>query len=124
MSPVEPDGKTPGTEPSDGVGVAAPEAAPASAIPASAPAPVVIPELDTGYTPSGVPTFEGVREKIETRYGTALGSIELAEETPEGRSATDQYEARKKAATAKLDEIRAAMHESESGPDSGHTAAD
>lgn len=72
--------------------------------------PVAVPELDTGYTISGVPTLEGVREKIETRYGTALGATELASETPEGRAASDQYEARQKAASEKLDEIRASMH--------------
>ena len=64
----------------------------------------------TGYTSDGVPTLEGVREKIENRYGTALGATELAEETPEGRSAAERYEKMQKAATEKLDEIRASMH--------------
>ncbi|MDM2036712.1 hypothetical protein PP334_22590, partial [Mycobacteroides abscessus] len=32
---------------------------------------------DPGYTDSGVPTFESVREKIESRSGTAAGSAEL-----------------------------------------------
>ena len=63
----------------------------------------------SGYTAGGVPTLEGVREKIETRYGTALGATELAEETPEGRRATEQYEAKHKAAAEKLEEIRASM---------------
>ena len=71
----------------------------------------VVPNLDTGYTAGGVPTLEGVREKIETRYGTALGATELAEETPEGRTATEQYEAQRKAAAEKLEEIRASMRE-------------
>lgn len=71
--------------------------------------PVTIPEPDTGYTPAGVPTLEGVREKIETRYGTALGAAELAEDTAAGRSVTERYEARQKAAADKLDEIRASM---------------
>ena len=66
--------------------------------------------LDTGYTEAGVPTLDGVREKIETRYGTALGATELAEDTPEVRAAADQYEARNKAAAEKLEEIRASMH--------------
>lgn len=69
----------------------------------------VVPNLDTGYTAGGVPTLEGVREKIETRYGTALGATELAEETPEGRTAAEQYEAQRKAAAEKLEEIRASM---------------
>lgn len=75
------------------------------------PAPVTPSGLDTGYTAAGVPTLEGVREKIEKRYATALGSVELAEETPEGRGVAEQFEARKKAAAAKLDEIRAAMND-------------
>ncbi|MCV7178981.1 hypothetical protein [Mycolicibacterium sphagni] len=59
---------------------------------------------------SGGPTFESVQEKIETRFGTALGSAELAADTPEGRTIEDQYEARQKAATERLEEIRASMH--------------
>ena len=91
-----------------------PEPVPAATSPVSSPlsSPVsspAVPNLDTGYTAGGVPTLEGVREKIETRYGTALGATELAEETPEGRRATEQYEAQHKAAAEKLEEIRASM---------------
>jgi hypothetical protein len=75
--------------------------------------PVPTPILDTGYTDAGVPTLDGVREKIETRYGTALGATELAEDTPEVRTAADQYEARNKAAAEKLEEIRSSMHKPE-----------
>lgn len=82
--------------------------APTAAVPA---APVTAP--DTGYTDAGVPTLEGVREKIETRYGTALGATELAEETPEARTAAKQYEEHQKAAADKLEEIRASMHKSD-----------
>ncbi|MBB3606865.1 phage shock protein A [Mycolicibacterium sp. BK556] len=64
---------------------------------------------DPGYDDSGVPTFESVQEKIETRFGTALGSAELAAETPEGRTVEEQYEARQKAAAERLEEIRASM---------------
>jgi hypothetical protein len=74
-------------------------------------APVAAPNNDPGYTASGVPTFESVREKIENRYGTALGSTELAAETPEGRRVEKQYEARQKAAAERLEEIRASMHD-------------
>ena len=73
---------------------------------------------DTGYTPDGVPTFDAVREKIETRYGTAIGSSELAAETPEGRGVEEQYAARQRAAQERLEEIRASMRD-ESGPESG-----
>ena len=59
---------------------------------------------------SGVPTLEGVRDKIETRLGNAMGATELAQDTPEVRSAAERYEARQQAAAEKLEEIRASMH--------------
>jgi hypothetical protein len=83
---------------------------PATTTVASPLPPVPTPNIDTGYTDAGVPTLDGVREKIENRYGTALGATELAEDTPEVRDATDQYESRHKAAAEKLEEIRASMH--------------
>jgi phage shock protein A len=64
---------------------------------------------DTGYTAGGAPTFEMVREKIETRFGTSIGSQELAAQTPEGRRVEEQFEARQKAAAEKLEEIRRSM---------------
>jgi hypothetical protein len=73
--------------------------------------PVPVTPEETGYTPDGVPTFDYAREKIETRYGTAIGASELAAETPEGRSVEEQYEARQRAAAEKLEEIRAAMRD-------------
>jgi phage shock protein A len=90
---------------------AEPVAPAAPAVKAEPVAPVPVPPVDTGYTASGVPTFESVREKIETRYGTALGSAELDAATPEGRSVEEQYEARQRAAHDKLEEIRASMHQ-------------
>nr|WP_199177904.1 hypothetical protein [Mycobacterium sp. QGD 101] len=72
--------------------------------------PAAAPE-DTGYSPGGVPTFESVREKIETRYGTAIGASELAAETPEGRTVEKQYEERQKAAAERLAQIRKSMHD-------------
>ena len=86
---------------------------PATDVAAAPPAvvvPVAVPDPDPGYTASGVPKFEAVQEKIETRYGTALGARELDAETPEGRTADEQYEARQRAAAEKLEEIRASMH--------------
>jgi len=74
---------------------------------------VAQPPLDSGYSDSGVPTFESVQEKIETRFGTALGSAELAAETPEGRTVDEQYDARQKAAAERLAEIRESMHRSD-----------
>src|SRR5579875_3399411 len=54
------------------------------------------------YDSSGVPTFESVREKIETRYETSLGAAELDAETAEGHSVEEQYEARQQAAADRL----------------------
>ena len=68
---------------------------------------------ETGYTPGGVPTFDSVREKIETRYGTAIGASELAAETPEGRTVEEQYDARQRAAAERLAEIRKSIHPDE-----------
>jgi phage shock protein A len=70
---------------------------------------------DTGYNDSGVPTFDSVREKIETRYGTSVGAAELAAETPEGRTVEEQYEKRQRAAAERLAQIRDSM---KSGDDS------
>jgi phage shock protein A len=77
--------------------------------PAPAPPPSA-PNDDPAYSESGVPTFESVREKIETRYSTALGAAELDAETPEGRTIEEQYEARQRAAGERLAEIRESMH--------------
>lgn len=71
-------------------------------------------DVDPGYTASGVPTFESVREKIETRYGTALGATELAVETPEGRAVEEQYDQRQRTAAKRLEEIRESMREENS----------
>ena len=73
-------------------------------------APLPVSPAETGYTADGVPTFDYAREKIETRYGTAIGAGELAAETPEGRSVEEQYEARQKAAAERLAQIRESMH--------------
>ncbi|NKY87460.1 PspA/IM30 family protein [Nocardia veterana] len=63
-----------------------------------------------GYSESGVPTFESVRDKVEQRYGTAQGMSELDRQTPAGRSADEQWQAREKAARDRLDEIRKSIH--------------
>ena len=68
---------------------------------------------DPGYDSAGVPTFESVREKIETRYGTAQGAAELAAETPEGRDVGEQYDERQRAAAERLAQIRKSMRSEE-----------
>lgn len=96
----------PQPEPIDAEIVELPPAPPAAPVAPAEPA-------DTGYSPAGVPTFESVREKIESRYGTAIGAAELAAETPEGRSLDEQYDARQKAAAERLARIRESMRESQ-----------
>lgn len=67
-----------------------------------------------GYTSSGVPTFESVRDKVEQRYGTSQGMGELDQQTPVGRSVEEQWDARAKAARERLDQIRKSMHGNDS----------
>jgi phage shock protein A len=70
-------------------------------------------EPDPGYDSAGVPTFESVREKIENRFGTAMGAAELAAETAEGRTVEEQYEERQRAAAQRLEQIRESMRTDE-----------
>ncbi|WP_459960789.1 PspA/IM30 family protein [Nocardia sp. IFM 10818] len=63
-----------------------------------------------GYSESGVPTFESVRDKVEQRYGTARGMGELDRQTPVGRSVEEQWDAREKAARERLEKIRKSVH--------------
>ena len=71
------------------------------------------------YSDAGVPSLDYLRNKIEGRYGTALGSTELAEaaatreaaaraeaQQRELVTAEEQRAAREQAAKDKLDEIR------------------
>jgi phage shock protein A len=88
----------------------APEPEPASP-PPPPPAPLPAEPVDTGYTTGGVPTFDSVREKIENRYGAAIGHAELDAETPEGRRVEEQYDARQRAAAERLAKIRESMQE-------------
>ena len=92
-----------------------PQEATSEALEPQPPSPPPAEAGDTGYTPGGVPTFESVREKIETRYGTAIGATELAAETPEGRSVEEQYEERQRAAAERLEQIRKSMRAEEDG---------
>ncbi|OBK87194.1 hypothetical protein A5649_18385 [Mycolicibacter heraklionensis] len=71
------------------------------------------PQTDPGFDDAGVPTFESVRDKIESRYQTSIGAQELDSETPEGRSVDKQFEDRQRAAADRLEQIRKSMHEGE-----------
>ncbi len=64
------------------------------------------PPPDDRYDSAGVPTFESVREKIETRYAAAQGAAELDADSAEGRSAEEQYEQRQRATAQRLEQIR------------------
>ena len=67
-----------------------------------------------GYSSSGVPTFESVRDKVEQRYGTSQGMGELDRQTPVGRSVEEQWDARAKAARERLEPIRKSVHGNDS----------
>jgi phage shock protein A len=69
------------------------------------------PDVDPGYTTSGVPTFDAVREKIGDRYQTSVGAAELDAESPEGRDVDEQYESRQRAAAERLAQIRTSMRD-------------
>jgi hypothetical protein len=66
-------------------------------------------ESVTGWTEAGVPTFDAVRERIETRAGTADGATELDASSGTGRTVEEQYAAREKAAQERLAEIRRSL---------------
>jgi phage shock protein A len=68
---------------------------------------------DAGYDSAGVPTFESVRERIESRYATAEGGAELDADTAEGRSVEQRYEERQRAAAERLAQIRESMRSDE-----------
>ncbi len=68
-----------------------------------------------GYSESGVPTFDSVRDKVERRFGTAQGMSELSSQTPAGRSVEEQWEARDEAARERLDRIRKSVRRNDSG---------
>ena len=69
-----------------------------------------LPQVPPGdYTEAGVPSFDYVRDRIENRVATSIGTQELTGGTPEGKAVEDQFEARQKAGLDKLEEIRRQM---------------
>ncbi len=70
-------------------------------------------EPDPGYDAAGVPTFDSVREKIESRYGSAQGASELDAESREGRDVEEQFEERERKAAERLAQIRESMRTDE-----------
>lgn len=71
------------------------------------PPPPVVPPGD--YTEAGVPNFDYVRDRIEGRVATSIGSTELANETPQAKSIDDQLAERDRAGREKLEQIRRSM---------------
>jgi phage shock protein A len=59
--------------------------------------------------PGNTPSLEEVRDKIEKRYTTALGSAELAQNSVQGRMMEVQASTTEMAGRSRLDQIRASM---------------
>jgi phage shock protein A len=59
--------------------------------------------------PGSVPSLDAVRDKIERRYATALGSAELAQNTVQGRMMEVQQASIQMAGHSRLEQIRASM---------------
>ena len=70
----------------------------------STPAPV-LPQTD--YTDAGVPTFDYVRDRIESRVATSIGTAELNQ--PSTTSIDEQLADRERTGRDKLEEIRRSM---------------
>jgi phage shock protein A len=80
--------------------------------------------------PSNVPSLDEVRDKIEKRYATALGSADLAKNSVQGRMLEVQQSTVNMAGSNRLDQIRASLRggsvagqiTSGSGPSAATTA--
>jgi phage shock protein A len=59
--------------------------------------------------PGNTPSLEEVRDKIEKRYSTALGSAELASNSVQGRMLEVQASTTEMAGSARLEQIRASL---------------
>src|SRR3954454_9948598 len=70
--------------------------------------------------PGNVPSLEEVRDKIEKRYTTALGSAELAQNSVQGRMMEVQASTAEMAGQSRLEQIRASMR---GGAVAGHVTA-
>ena len=65
--------------------------------------------------PSNVPSLEEVRDKIETRYATALGQADLARNSVAGRMLEVKRETVNLQGSARLEEIRASLAAEKAG---------
>lgn len=78
----------------------------ATAMEVTAPAPV-LPAGD--YSDAGVPSFDYVRDRIESRFATSTGATELAGDSLDTTSLDDQLADRDRAGREKLEQIRRSM---------------
>ncbi|KID28040.1 phage shock protein A (PspA) family protein [Prauserella sp. Am3] len=60
--------------------------------------------------PDNTPSLEDVRDKIEKRYTTAVGSAELAQNSVQGRMLEVQHSTTQLAGHSRLEQIRASMN--------------
>jgi phage shock protein A len=60
--------------------------------------------------PTNTPSLDEVRDKIEKRYATALGSADLAKNSVQGRMLEVQQSTVNMAGTNRLEQIRASLH--------------
>ncbi|HEX4704437.1 MAG TPA: PspA/IM30 family protein [Pseudonocardiaceae bacterium] len=60
--------------------------------------------------PSNVPSLDEVRDKIEKRYATALGSADLAQNSVQGRMLEVQQSTVNMAGSNRLEQIRQSLH--------------
>src|ERR1700712_3450844 len=65
--------------------------------------------------PGNTPSLDEVRDKIERRYATALGSAELSQNSVEGRMLEVQKSTLDMAGASRLDQLRAQLHPELSG---------
>lgn len=72
-------------------------------------APVIPPVRPVDYDEAGVPTFDYVRDRVEGRYATSTGSVELAGESPEAATLDEQLAERNRAGQERLEQIRRSM---------------
>jgi phage shock protein A len=60
--------------------------------------------------PTNTPSLDEIRDKIEKRYATALGSADLAKNTVQGRMLEVQQSTVNMAGSNRLEQIRASLH--------------
>jgi phage shock protein A len=60
--------------------------------------------------PANTPSLDEIRDKIEKRYATALGSADLAKNSVQGRMLEVQASTTNMAGSSRLEQIRASLH--------------